>query len=150
MTDKTQMVESLLRVASRLIVVLERETEFLSKMQTRAVADMQAEKQQLVENYEQQVRNLMAFPETLREIAPVLRAEFEGVAERFETAMTQNRRALSAATEAQQRLFDAIVEAAETKRSGYRAYSPEGTLPAPGTVRQAGKAPLSISLNRQL
>ena len=150
MTDKMQAVESLLRVASRLIIALERETGLLRDMQMGAVADMQAEKRQLVDAYEMQVRDLLAQPDLMRDVAPVLRAEFAAVAGRFEAAMTDNRRALTAATEAQQRLFKAIVEAAKQHRSSYRVYSADGMLPPPPAARQARGEPLSISLNRQL
>lgn len=150
MSTSQNTVESVIRIASRLIALLAQETGLLREMKTRELSGLQEEKTRLVAAYEAQVRELAAFPDAFREIAPVLRDEFAEIAERFEAAMTDNRRALSAAGDAQRRFFDAVVSAAEEKRANFRGYSAAGKVQAPGPKRGAPQPPLSLTLDRQL
>ena len=145
MSDQSK-IETLIRVASRLISVLEREVEFLRAMKPAEVAKLHDEKLQLVVAYEEQVRTLAASPDLLRKIAPALQDEFAEIAARFDVAMTQSRRALSAAHEAQERFLKAVIEAAEEKRSSFQAYSAQGVIPG-ARERNSGKGPLSLTLN---
>ena len=82
MTDQSK-VETLIRVASRLISVLEREVQFLKEMKSSEVATLQSEKMQLVVAYEEHVRALAATPDTLKNVAPAIQDEFADIAERF-------------------------------------------------------------------
>lgn len=148
MTDQSK-VETLIRVASRLISVLDREVGFLKEMKSTEVAQLQPEKMQLVVAYEEHVRALAATPETLQNVAPAIQDEFTEIAERFDAAMTENRRALSAAHEAQERFMQAIVRAAEEKRASFHAYSPAGTISADGNGGN-GAGPLSLALNSHI
>lgn len=142
-------VEALIRVASRLVSVLEREVGYLREMKSADVATLQPEKMQLVVAYEEQVRALAAAPDTLKKIAPAIQDEFAEIAERFDSAMTENRRALSAARDAQDRFMNAIVKAAEEKRASFHAYSPTGTLSV-NDKRKTGAGPLSLTLNSHI
>lgn len=142
-------VETLIRVASRLISVLEREVQLLKEMKASDVATLQSEKMQLVVAYEEHVRALAETPGTLKDVAPALQEEFADIAGRFDAAMTENRRALSAAHEAQERFMQAIVKAAEEKRASFHAYSPAGTMSA-NEKGSAGAGPLSLTLNSQI
>ena len=142
-------IETLIRVASRLVSVLEREVGYLREMKSGEVATLQPEKMQLVVAYEEQVRALAAAPDTLKTVAPAIQDEFAEIAERFDTAMTENRRALSAARDAQSRFLNAIVKAAEEKRASFHAYSPAGTLSVDDT-RKSGAGPLSLTLNSHI
>ena len=148
MTDQAN-VEALIKIASRLISVLEQEVEQLRAMKPAGVAALQENKMQLVVAYEEQVRALSASPDALNRIRPALQEEFADIAERFDAAMTENRRALATAHEAQERFLAAVVRAAEEKRSGFQTYSAGGTLPDP-KARNAGMGPLSLSVNQQL
>lgn len=148
MTDQSK-VETLIRVASRLISVLEREVQYLKEMKSPDVAALQSEKMQLVVAYEEHVRSLAATPEALENIAPAIQDEFADIAERFDAAMTENRRALSAAHDAQERFLNAIVKAAEEKRASFHAYSPAGKM-STGDNRNAGMGPLSLTLDSQI
>lgn len=150
MSTSPNTVESVIRVASRLIALLEQETGLLRAMKTRELAALQQEKGRLVATYEAQVRELAAFPDAFREVAPVLRDEFAAIAERFEAAMTDNRRALSAAGDAQRRFFDAVISAAEDKRTNFRGYSAAGTVQTPRLTGGTPQPPLSLTLDRQL
>lgn len=142
-------VEVLIRVASRLISVLEREVEYLREMKTADVASLQTEKMQLVTAYEEHVRALAAAPDMLKKVAPAIQDEFAEIAEHFDAAMTENRRALSAARDAQDRFMNAIVKAAQEKRASFHAYSPAGTLSV-DDKRKTGAGPLSLTLNSHI
>jgi hypothetical protein len=148
MTEQSK-VEELIRVASRLISVLDREVQFLKEMKSADVATLQSEKMLLVVAYEEHVRSLAATPDTLQNVAPAIQDEFAEIAQRFDAAMTDNRRALSAAHEAQDRFMKAIVRAAEEKRASFHAYSPAGTLSADGNGGN-GSGPLSLTLNSHI
>lgn len=148
MTDQSK-IEALIRVASRLISVLDREVQFLKEMKSAEVATLQSEKMQLVVAYEEHVRSLAATPDSLKNVAPAIQDEFADIAERFDAAMTENRRALSAAHEAQDRFMKAIVKAAEEKRASFQAYSPAGTLSAVENGKGSA-GPLSLTLNSHI
>ena len=139
-------VEALIHIASRLISVLEREVDLLKQMKSSDVASLQPEKMQLVVAYEDHVRALAAAPEMLENIAPALQDEFATVAGRFDAAMTENRRALTAAHEAQDRFLKAVVKAAQEKKDTFNPYSPQGTVVAGGKPKGA-PGPLSLTLN---
>ena len=143
----TEKVEALIRVASRLIALLEREAELLRAMKAGEIAGLQKEKNQAVAAYEEQVRALAETPEEFRRIAPALREEFALIAERFDTAMTENRRALAAATEAQNRFLQAVVAAVQEKQSSFRGYSAKGTVYSP-SARQTTASPVALALDR--
>jgi hypothetical protein len=49
-------------------------------------------KLKLVVAYEEHVRELAAAPDMLKKVAPALQKEFADIAERFDAAMTENRR----------------------------------------------------------
>ena len=147
MNDDKAMVEAIIEVASRLIVVLEREIDFLKAMKLQSLAALQDDKNKLVAAYEEQVRTLSESPDVLKRIAPALQDEFAEIAERFEAALTENRRALAAANEAQNRFMRAVVAAAEEKRAAVKTYSPAGALPAGGN-RKSADAPLSLALDQ--
>lgn len=148
MTASSGTVESLIRVASRLISLLEKEVELLRAMKPAALAGLQEEKDRLVSAYEDQVRSLAATPDEFRRIAPALQAEFAEIAERFEAVMTENRQALAAANEAQNRFLQAVVKAAREKQASFRGYSAKGTISSPHR-RQTGHEPLALTLDRQ-
>lgn len=142
-------VEALIHISSRLISVLEREVALLQQMKTSEVTSLQPEKMQLVIAYEDHVRALAAAPEMLEDVAPALQEEFASVAERFDAAMTENRRALTAAHEAQDRFLKAVVKAAQEKKDTFNPYSQQGTVVAGGKPKGAPNA-LSLTLNSHI
>lgn len=142
-------VEALIHISSRLISVLEREVALLQQMKTSEVTSLQPEKMQLVVAYEDHVRALAAAPEMLEDVAPALQEEFASVAERFDAAMTENRRALTAAHEAQDRFLKAVVKAAQEKKDTFNPYSQQGTVVAGGKPKGAPNA-LSLTLNSHI
>ena len=148
MSDEAK-IESLVRVAGGLIALLEREANLLAEMKTGDIANLQEEKSRLVELYEEQVRSLAQTPELIERIAPALRDEFAEIAEKFDQAMTKNRRALTAAKEAQETFLNAVIRAAEDKRSTLQTYSAIGSVPS-GAERGDAIGPLSLTLDRQL
>jgi chromosome segregation ATPase len=142
-------VEALIHIASRLISVLEREVSLLREMKSSEVASMQPEKMQLVVAYEDHVRALASTSDILDNVTPALYDEFTTVAERFDAAMTENRRALTAAREAQDRFLKAVVKAAREKKDTFNPYSQQGTV-VTGGKRKGAPSPLSLSLNSHI
>ena len=142
-------VEALIHIASRLISVLEREVSLLREMKSSEVAGLQPEKMQLVVAYEDHVRALASTPDILENVSPALHDEFATVAERFDAAMTENRRALTAAREAQDRFLKAVVKAAREKKDTFSPYSQKGTVGGGGR-RKGAPSPLSLSLNSHI
>ncbi len=142
-------VEALIHIASRLVSVLEREVSFLREMKSSEVAGLQPEKMQLVVAYEDHVRALASAPDILENVSPALHDEFTTVAERFDAAMTENRRALTAANETQNRFLKAVVKAAQEKKDTFNPYSQQGTVVAGGKPKGAPSA-LSLTLNSHI
>lgn len=146
MTDATPDVESLIRVASRLVELMRREAEHLSAMRLADVEALQQEKSALAANYETAVRALADRPDLLSTIAPALRDELAAAGRAFDQAAAENLRRLAAARIAHDRLVKAIVDAVTEKRTGGGAYAASG---APARLRHAPGA-VSVSLDRRL
>lgn len=149
MSNSARLIEGIIPIASRLIAVLEKEVELLRAMKPRDVAGLQEEKETLIVAYEEKMRSLTASPDAVEGITPVLQEEFRTLATRFDAAMKENRLALNAASAAQRRFLDAVVRAADEKRTTYRGYSADGALPAAGQGAPSTMGPLSLTLDRQ-
>lgn len=134
----------LIRAASRLIEVMNREVEMLRAMRVADIGALQPEKRQLTIEYEESVAALAAEPELLRALEPALRAELAAVAARFDAAVAENARALNVVRESHDRLLHAIVEAVAEQRSRQKAYTAKGALDNPRAGRRAPTISLSV------
>ena len=121
-----QQIESLIEVASRLIELMNREVEILRAMRPADLEALREEKFSLIELYEQQYRALSAKKDSLVLVAPALQNEFADVARRFNEALAENGRALTAAKVAHERMMQAIVEAVQADTKSGRGYSASG------------------------
>jgi len=139
-TQATQLI----RAASRLIEVMDREVGMLRAMRVGEIRALQPEKRQLTVEYEESVAALAAEPELLRALEPALRAELAAVAARFDAAVTENTRALNAVRESHDRLLRAIVEAVAEQRSRQKGYTDKGALDNPRAGRRAPAISLSV------
>jgi hypothetical protein len=93
------------------------------------------------------VTQLQSEPSRLNAVESIVRDELRRVTERFEEAVAENARALRAASEANNRLIKAIVEAAEQAQPKHAGYTNTGTT----ADRTAGAARgLSLTINQQL
>ncbi len=130
-------IGGLIRVASRLIDVMRREIEMLRDMRPSRLDDLHAQKNELADAYEQQVRALASEPEALAAVAPALRQEFAEVASEFNKVLAENESALHATRFAHERLLKAVVEAVGEQRNSLKVYSASG---APARQTHGGRA----------
>lgn len=121
----------LLRITSRLIGVLEREVEMLREMDPTQMQTLQEEKIFLAAAYEAHLKQLHDDPGRLDDLDQDLRAELREVTRHFQTALSENERALRAAKEATDGLLGAIVEAVR-KQGPQSPYSAAGALESRG------------------
>ena len=144
----TDQIETLIRVTSRLIGIMNSEVEMLRAMRVGDIESLQREKHDLTILYEENVRALAAQPEALEAMEPALRHELSQLAQRFDTALAENARALHAVKESHDRLLKAIVDAVADNRARERAYTPSGSLDKPRSRSNADT--MSLSLDRRL
>lgn len=138
---------TLIAVTSRLIDLMGREIELLRAMRPREIETLQADKAGLTRAYVEYVAQLQSEPSRLGAVEPIVRDELRRVTERFEESVTENARALRAASEANNRLIKAIIEAAEQAQPRHAGYTNTGTT----ADRLPGKARgLSLTINQQL
>ena len=144
--DATPDIEALIRVTSRLVDLMRRETEHLSGMRVAEVEALQREKSALAAIYETAVRALASRPGALDEVGPALKQELAAAAHAFDQAAAENLRRLAAARTAHDRLLKAIVDAVTERRSSKSLYAASG---GQKRMRLADGA-LSIALDRKL
>lgn len=147
-TPHTRQVETLIRVTSRLIDVMQREIAFLRTMRIAEIAALQEEKATLVAAYEDGIRHLAADPAALNAVEPALRAELTRLAPRFDGVVAENGRALQAVRDSHRRLVRTIVDAVAESGSRHAAYSASGATPKPPGGRR--NARLSLALDQRL
>lgn len=137
-------IGALIRVASQLIEVMNREVEILRQMRPNDIEPLQQEKVALSALYEERVRELAAEPNALQTIGPALRQEFADVASRFNQAMADNERALHAARTAHNRLIQAVIAAVEEIQMRPQGYAADGAKPGTGVAGRQASGPLAL------
>lgn len=142
-TIATGNVETLIRVTSRLIGVLNHEVEMLRAMRIQEIEKLQDEKSMLTTAYENCVRALKADPSALAALEPALRQELDALARRFDDALSDNARALNVVRESHDRLLAAIVDAVASKRASQKGYGANGSF----DQRRTGRTAPTLSLN---
>lgn len=147
-TPKPEAIESFIRIAGRLIAIMEQEIEFLRKMEVAEIAALQDEKMVLVAAYEDGIREFAADPDTLNALQPALKAELDAIAARFDDIVKQNSQALETVRNSHERLLKAIVDAVAQNRTRHAGYSDTGGTPQPAGGTRARR--LSLTLDRQL
>lgn len=147
-TPRPEAIESFVRIASRLIAIMEQEIEFLRKMEIGAIDALQEEKAALVTAYENEIRRFSAEPDTLAAIEPALKTELKELTTRFDNVVAENNRALESVRNSHERLLKAIVDAVSESRARHAGYSNTGGLPQPAGGARAAR--LSLSLDRRL
>jgi flagellar biosynthesis/type III secretory pathway chaperone len=145
MTTKEEVqIASLIRVASRLVAIMEQEVASLRSMRVRDIAPLQEEKAALAATYEADIRNLARDPELLADVSPALQEELGAAAVRLHQTLAENERAIRAARTAQDRVLQAIVAVVEKNRSRHQGYG-VGTAAHPRACDA-----LSLTLDRTL
>jgi flagellar biosynthesis/type III secretory pathway chaperone len=143
--EETQ-VDSLIRVASRLVAVMEQEIAILRTMRTRDIAALQEEKATLAAVYDGKVRDLARDPAVLARVSTALQQEFADVAACFHATLAENERAIRAARAVQEKMLQAIVAAVDKSRARHQGYGADAACAASGRKSD----PLSLTLDRRL
>ena len=134
--------DTLIRATTELADIIDEESGLLGEMRTREVGAIQAKKTFVAATYEQAVSDLRRFPDPLQRLDHSRIAELRSAAVRLEKTATRNIVALHAATAANQRLAQAVAEAARKQHAPNGTYRPDGRLGASGNAAAPG--PLSI------
>lgn len=140
--------ETLIMAASRLISLMDHEVELLRAMRVGEISALQEEKRELTGLYEEAVQTLTVEPEILEAMEPALRTELADLAKRFDTAVCENTRALSAVKSSHDQLLQSIVDAVAENRSKQKPYTAQGALDNPRRGRNAPT--LSLSFDQRL
>ncbi len=149
MTPKfSEQIESLIRVTSRLIGLLDREVEMLREMRISDIDALRDEKNELTLAYEQAVRVIAAEPKQMAAIEPVLRETLSELAQRFDSALATNAQALHAVRESHDRLLKAVVDAVADSRAHQKAYNAKGSFET--DLRTPRTTTLSLTFDRSL
>ncbi len=138
--------ETLIRAAVELADVIDEESGLLGEMRTREVGAIQTRKISVAAAYEQAVSELQGFPDPLQRLDHSRMAELRSIAVRLEETATRNILALHAATTANQRLAQAVAEAARKHHTDTATYRPDGRLSA----NRKAAAPEPLSVNQTL
>ena len=150
--DRTEtsntVASALITVTARLIELMNREIEMLRSMRPRDIQTLQTEKTLLVQAYDEHIAQLKTDPESIGTIEPLLRDELWRTSRSFETVLAENERALRAAAEANDRLVQAVVVAAQSQAKNHAPYDRSASLA--GKSGGSGAAALSLSLDREL
>lgn len=144
MTTANPQINTLIRVTSQLINILDREIELLRVMRVSDIVPLQKEKHDLTIVYEESIGLLATKPDVLEALEPAVRLELANLAARFDAVLAENARALNTVKDSHDRLLRAIVDAVEDKRSSQKAYTATGALDRPRGRRAPPTAPLSV------
>ncbi len=144
MMQHEERIGGLIRIASRLIDVMRREIEMLRDMRPGGLDGLHAQKNELADAYEQQVRALASEPEALAAVAPALRQEFAEVASEFNKVLAENESALHATRFAHERLLKAVVDAVGEQRTAFKGYCASGAPAHHAHGRRAARPPLTL------
>lgn len=147
MSDKTQAPD-LLQVTTRLIDVLERETEMLRAMKPSEIQALQEDKAALSAAYEAHIKALKAEPQALSAMPAPRRAELNGTIKRFQAALRENARSLQAAKQASQSALNAIAEEVHRYTQKHAGYSAAGAAAPPNPSNQASA--MSFAFDQRL
>lgn len=148
MSANPLQIDTLATAASRLISLMNREVEFLRAMKVQEINDLQSEKLELTALYEESLAMLAAEPDVLEALEPALKDELAGLAKRFDAAVVENTRALSAVKDSHDRLLQTIVDSVAENRSKQKAYTANGALDNPRGRRNAPA--ISLTLDQSL
>ena len=142
--------DDLIDVASRLTALMERENAFLAKHDAAGIKGLQDEKLALTRAYTTRVRELTKDPARLKAVTQVVRDEIKAVMKRFDEAARHNEMALKAARIVNERVLQAIVDAANKQHQPRVAgYSRTGAVAKPygSAARVASTPPVAVNIS---
>jgi flagellar biosynthesis/type III secretory pathway chaperone len=142
--DSTRLVNDLIAITSRLIVLMTAEIDLLRASNVKKAEGLQSEKASLARAYETLIRELKKHPETMRDVAPVLRDELIDKARDFQRLLLRNEAALRAARDTNQRVLKAVADAVTDSRKASSPYSRPGQAGA----AKAHEPPVSVTIDK--
>ena len=145
MSGGEQRVGAVIKIASRLIEVMNSEISTLRDMRVKELDTLQEEKNSLVLAYENAVGALQSEPEIFVAVNEAMKQEFAEVVSSFNNVLADNERALHAAQVAHDRLFKAIIRAVEEKRAPVKTYTANGAINNPYQGVNSSAAPLTLN-----
>jgi len=141
-------IESLIRIGSRLVELMEREIEMLRDMRPGELETLQVEKTALVVAYEESLAAIKDDPKLIAACAPPIKDELMRIAAKLNATVAANERAISAARAANERLLKAVVDAVAADRDRTAGYSRNGARTATSASRRA--PPVSLNIDTRL
>lgn len=145
MSGGEHRVGAVIKIAGRLIEVMNNEISTLRDMRVKDLDALQEEKNTLVVAYENAVVALQSDPEIFIAVNEAMKQEFAQVVSHFNKVLADNERALHAAQVAHDRLFKAIIHAVEEKRAPVKTYSANGAINNPYKGVNSSAAPLTLN-----
>lgn len=123
--------DTLIAVAARLVVCLEKETALLIDMKMQEIAELAPEKTELVRNFMLCVRNAREQTAVLKAVGPAVHAEIEAAVLKVEDVARRNAAALASARKVNEGVMKAIADALNQKRVAAAGYTKGGAKPQP-------------------
>jgi hypothetical protein len=123
--------DTLISVAAHLVVCLEKETALLIDMKMQEIADLAAEKTELVRNFMLCVRNAREQSAALKAVGAAVLQEIEAAILKVEEVARRNASALASARKVNEGVMKAIADALNQKRVAAAGYTKAGAKPQP-------------------
>jgi len=140
-------IEALIGVTRRLTDLLVAEIAALRAMRPRDIAPLQEEKTLLTGQYERGLKNLQKTVPSLDAMDSELSAELTQSTAQLQDVISDNRRALEAAREVNERLISTIADEIGRQRNPAGSYGPGGAAPH---IKPADRKPGPITLDQNI
>jgi hypothetical protein len=146
MTASQTTLDDLMINSSRLADLMARENEILRSMRPSEIKDLQKDKAELAQRYEQHVLALQKDPAIIASASPAMRAKLRELSARFDAVLVENERRLRSLRSISEGLMKTIVGVV-TEQQCAPAYSSAGVINEPSGP---GRRTVAVTLNKQL
>ena len=120
----TERAEALVRLTSRLTVLLEQETDLFEARRPHEAVHLQTEKMRLATLYRAETQRAAREPERLSGLAPALKDRLRTATEHFNPALARNHASEEALKVLTEGLVRAIAEEASRQKQSQAGYGP--------------------------
>lgn len=146
MTASQMLLDDLMTVSDRLADLMSRENQILRSMRPGDIKDLQKDKAELAQRYEQHMLAVRNDPAILAAAGPALRAKLREQSLRFDAVLAENERRLRSLRSLSERLMKTIVDTVTEQRRA-PAYSSAGVM---NDRAGPGRRTVAVTLNKQL
>lgn len=146
MAASQTLLDDLMVISSRLTDLMSRENEILRSMRPGDIKDLQQDKADLAQRYEQHMLAVQTDPAILASASPAMRAKLREHSARFDAVLVENERRLRSLRSISERLMKTIVDAV-TEQQRAPAYSSAGVM---NERSGPGRRTVAVTLNKQL